>query len=58
MSIDDLSPDDRGRLLAEARAQVERELREFIISYFDEEFLVAFREYSEAHRKDTVSIYG
>jgi hypothetical protein len=40
--------------------QVERELREFIISYFDEEFSVAFQEYCLKNRpkENKIDIYG
>jgi hypothetical protein len=51
---------DREKLWDDARAQVMETMREFVISFFDEEFAAAFQEFSETYRpKDNaVGIYG
>ena len=51
---------DRDKLWDDARAQVLEEMRKFVLSYFDEEFADAFKEFSEMHRpKDNaVAAYG
>lgn len=51
---------DRDKLWDDARAQVMETMRVFVISYFDEDFATAFREFSETYRpKDNaVGIYG
>ena len=51
---------DRDKLFDESRKQVMSVMREFVIEYFDEDFAVAFHEFSEKHRpkENKVGRYG
>lgn len=51
---------DRDKLWDDARAQVMKMMREFVIDYFDEEFATAFQDYSEKYRQkeNKIDMFG
>ena len=51
---------DRDKVFNDVKGQVMRMLHEFVISFFDEDFAVAFDEYCERYRlkENRVEAYG